>query len=85
MMGRGDDSQVQFLYAFDLDKVVPSTSLVRQLDGVLDLSSVHRELAPYYSQHRPALDRPCADDPDAARGLRVCASVGAAAVLRGAG
>ncbi len=57
MMGRGDDSQVQFLYAFDLDKVVPPEHLVRQIDGVLDLSWVHRELAPYYSHTgRPSID-----------------------------
>ena len=57
MMGRGDDSQVQFLYAFDLDKVVPPDHLVRQIDGVLDLSWVHRELAPYYSHTgRPSID-----------------------------
>jgi len=57
MMGRRDDSQVQFLYAFDLDKVVPPNHLVRQIDGVLDLSWVHRELAPYYSHTgRPSID-----------------------------
>ena len=46
MMGRRDDGQVKFLYAFDLDKVVPPDHLVRQIDGVLDLSWVHKELAP---------------------------------------
>ena len=57
MMGRREDSQVQFLYAFDLDKVVPSDHLVRQIDGVLDLSWVHKELAPYYSHTgRPSID-----------------------------
>jgi transposase len=57
MMGRRHDSQVQFLYAFDLDKVVPPDHLVRQIDGVLDLSWVHRELAPYYSHTgRPSVD-----------------------------
>ena len=57
MMGRRDDSQVQFLYAFDLDKVVPADHLVRQIDGVLDLSWVHKELAPYYSHTgRPSID-----------------------------
>jgi transposase len=49
MMGRREDSQVQFLYAFDLDKVIPADHLVRQIDAVLDLSWVHRELRPYYS------------------------------------
>ena len=56
-MGRRDDGQVQFLYAFDLDKVVPPDHLVRQIDGVLDLSWVHKELAPYYSHTgRPSID-----------------------------
>src|SRR3954453_18520310 len=56
-MGRREDSQVQFLYAFDLDKVVPPDHLVRQIDGVLDLSWVHKELAPYYSHTgRPSID-----------------------------
>jgi transposase len=57
MMGRRKDGQVQFLYAFDLDKVVPPDHLVRQIDGVLDLSWVHKELAPYYSHTgRPSID-----------------------------
>ncbi len=57
MMGRREDNQVQFLYAFDLDKVVPADHLVRQIDGVLDLSWVHKELAPYYSHTgRPSID-----------------------------
>jgi len=57
MMGRREDNQVQFLYAFDLDKVVPADHLVRQIDAVLDLSWVHRELGPYYSHTgRPSID-----------------------------
>jgi transposase len=57
MMGRREDSQVQFLYAFDLDKVVPADHVVRQIDAVLDLSWVHRELRPYYSNTgRPSID-----------------------------
>ena len=56
-MGRREGGQVQFLYAFDLDKVVPPDHLVRQVDGVLDLSWVHKELAPYYSHTgRPSID-----------------------------
>jgi len=35
MMGRREDDQVQFRYAFDLDKVVPSDHLVRQIDAIL--------------------------------------------------
>ena len=57
MMGRRESGQVQFLYAFDLDKVVPPDHLVRQIDDVLDLSWVHKELAPYYSHTgRPSID-----------------------------
>ena len=57
MMGRREDRQVQFLYAFDLDKMVPPDHLVRLIDGVLDLSWVHKELAPYYSHTgRPSID-----------------------------
>src|ERR1700719_4941004 len=57
MMGRREEGQGQFFYSFDLDKVVPPDHLVRQIDGFLDLSWVHRELAPYYSHTgRPAID-----------------------------
>ncbi len=41
MMGRREDNQVQFLYASNLDKVVPADHLVRQIDAILDLSWVH--------------------------------------------
>jgi hypothetical protein len=47
--GQREVGQGQFFYAFDLDRVVPSDHLVRQIDPVLDLSWVHKELAPYYS------------------------------------
>src|SRR5579863_2331496 len=57
MMGRRECGQGQFFYAFDLDKVVPADHLVRQIDGVLDLDWVHKELAPYYSHTgRPSID-----------------------------
>jgi transposase len=57
MMGRRENGQAQFFYAFDLDKVVPPDHLVRQIDGLLDLSWVHKELAPYYSHTgRPSID-----------------------------
>jgi transposase len=57
MMGRRENGQGQFFYAFDLDEVVPPDHLVRQIDGVLDLSWVHKELAPYYSPTgRPSID-----------------------------
>ncbi len=57
MMGRREDGQGQFFYSFDLDEVVPADHLVRQIDGLLDLSWVHKELAPYYSHTgRPSID-----------------------------
>jgi hypothetical protein len=57
MMGRREGGQGQFFYAFDLDQVVPADHLVRQIDGVIDLSWVHKELAPYYSDTgRPSID-----------------------------
>jgi len=57
MMVRRGAGQGQFFYSFDLDKVVPPDHLVRQIDNVLDLSWVHKELAPYYSHTgRPSID-----------------------------
>jgi transposase len=57
MMGRRERGQGQFFYVFDLDGVVPADHLVRQIDCVLDLDWVHRELAPYYSHTgRPSID-----------------------------
>src|SRR5271169_334217 len=57
MMGRRECGQGQFFYSFDLDKVVPTDHLVRQIDGVLDLDWVHKELARYYSHTgRPSID-----------------------------
>jgi transposase len=57
MMGRRGAGQGQFFYSFDLDQVVPPDHLVRQIDGILDLSWVHKELAPYYSHTgRPSID-----------------------------
>src|ERR1700745_2824787 len=60
MMGRREVGQDQFFYAFDLDKVVPPDHLVRQIDSVLDLSWVHKELSSFYSHTgRPSIDRVC--------------------------
>src|SRR5215472_13130926 len=57
MLGRQESGQGQFFYAFDLDKVVPPDHLVGQIDGLLDLSWVHKELAPFYSHTgRPWID-----------------------------
>jgi hypothetical protein len=58
MLGRQESGQGQFFYAFELDKVVPPDHLVRQIYGLLDLSWVHKELAPFYSHTgRPSIDQ----------------------------
>jgi len=57
MMGRLKHDQEQLFYEFELDEVVPNDHLVREIAGVLDLSWVHAELAPYYSPlGRPSID-----------------------------
>ncbi len=57
MMGRRQDTQGQFFYSFDLDRVVPPDHLVRRVASLLDLGWVHKELAPYYSHTgRPSID-----------------------------
>jgi hypothetical protein len=54
MMGRQNNDQDHLFYEFRLDEAVPNDHLVRKIDGVLDLSWVHTELAPHYPP--PALD-----------------------------
>jgi transposase len=57
MIGRREAGQGQFFYSFDLNKVVPADHLVRQIDGLLDLTWVPKESASYYSQTgRPSID-----------------------------
>jgi len=57
MMGRLKRDQGQLFYSFCLDEVVPDDHRVREIAAVLDLSWVHTELAPYYSQRgRPSID-----------------------------
>jgi transposase len=57
MMGRLNHDQGQLFYSFCLDEVVPSDHRVRDIAAVLDLSWVHGELAPYYSNlGRPSID-----------------------------
>jgi transposase len=57
MMGRQKNDQGQLFYSFCLDEAVPDDHLVRDIAGVLDLSWVHAELAPYY----PSIGRPSID------------------------
>src|SRR5215471_4643836 len=57
MMGRLNGDQGQLFYCFRLEEMVPADHLVREIAGVLDLSWVHGELAPYYSPlGRPSID-----------------------------
>jgi hypothetical protein len=57
MMGRRDGGQGQFFIRLIWTGVVPPDHLVRQIDGILDLSWVHKELSPYYSHTgRPSID-----------------------------
>jgi len=57
MMGRLNGDQGELLYCFRLEEMVPADHLVREIAGVLDLSWVHGELAPYYSPlGRPSVD-----------------------------
>jgi transposase len=57
MMGRLNHDQGEFFYSFRLDEAVPGDHPVRQIAGVLDLSWVHSELAPFYSNlGRPSID-----------------------------
>ena len=56
-MGRLRHDQGQLFYSFCLEDVVPSDHRVREIAAVLDLSWVHGELAPYYSNlGRPSID-----------------------------
>ena len=56
MMGRQDEP-AQLLYKFSLDRHVPADHLLRQIDAVLDLSTIRRTLAPYYAAGgRPSID-----------------------------
>jgi transposase len=57
MMGRRSRNQGHLFYEFHLDDAVPDDHLVRKIGAVLDLSWVHAELAPYYSElGRPSID-----------------------------
>jgi hypothetical protein len=57
MMGRLDHDQGPLFYSFRLDEAVPDDHLVREIAGVLDLTWVHAELAPFYSKTgRPSID-----------------------------
>jgi len=57
MMGDPPTPQGQFFYAFNLDEKVPQEHLLRQIDGVIDLSPLREHLKPFYSHTgRPSID-----------------------------
>src|ERR1700683_4738091 len=56
MMGRKDEP-AQLFYKFSLARHLPAGLLLRQIDAVLDLSTIRRTLAPYYAATgRPSID-----------------------------
>lgn len=57
MMGRQMGMQERLFYEFDLDERVPADHLLRKINSVLDLSGLHRQLGPFYSDTgRPSVD-----------------------------
>ena len=57
MMGGGKKDKDSFSIRLISTRWSPPDHLVRQIDGLLDLSWVHKELAPYYSHTgRPSID-----------------------------
>ena len=57
MMGRQPGGQKQLFYSFNLDDHVPADHLLRGINEFLDLSELHRHLAPFYSHTgRPSID-----------------------------
>ena len=57
MMGQLNHDQGEFFYSFRLDEAIPDDHPVRAIAGVLDLSWVRSELAPFY----PKMGRPSVD------------------------
>ena len=57
MMGSKTGGQDRFFYDFNLDDRIAQNHLLRQIDGILDLSDVRERLVPYYSHTgRPSID-----------------------------
>ena len=57
MMGRLEPGQERLFYNFRLEDHIPANHLVRQLDVLLDFSSIRDQLASCYSD----TGRPCVD------------------------
>lgn len=57
MMGQQAGNQERLFYSFNLEEHVPAGHLLRGIDRFLDLSTLRRELAPFYSHTgRPSID-----------------------------
>ena len=56
-MGQQGGNQDRLFYSFNLESHVPADHLLRGIDRCLDLSELHRQLAPFYSHTgRPSID-----------------------------
>ena len=57
MMGERSVRQESLIYGFSLENHVPPDHLLRSIDRFVELSSLRRHLAPYYSAiGRPSID-----------------------------
>ena len=57
MMGAGQEAQAALFYEFSLEDHVPGDHMLRLIDRFVNLSSVRRFLAPFYSSTgRPSID-----------------------------
>jgi transposase len=57
MMGQQGEDQAKLFYEFCLEDRVPADHLLRKIDRFLDLGTLRRELAPFYSSMgRPSID-----------------------------
>ncbi len=57
MMGRQSGDQAPLFYSFNLDQHISPDHLLRNIDRFLDLSDIHQQLAPFYSEvGRPSID-----------------------------
>jgi transposase len=57
MMGQQAGNQERLFYSFNLEEHVPADHLLRGIDRFLDLSTLRRELEPFYSHTgRPSID-----------------------------
>jgi hypothetical protein len=74
MMGRQKTGQRQLFYQFDLNDAVLEDHLVRKIDAALEASQ--RTFASLFVDGS-AVDRSGVDDPDAGRGVCLCALFGA--------